>query len=296
MRSFKFFTLAEWLRLKPVIFLWKELRNDLLLAFYKRKTVILEEDFIQKNQKFQNKKLLIVIAFEQIKVLEWMFSFAKDNVDDFKIMVFDNSRDLHLREQIKQLCSAYKIPYLALPKNLTRHPNRSHGMAMTWVFHRIIQRIEPEWFGFLDHDMIPVQPFYFQEKIAKNMSCYGALNEGNFGYWNLWAGYCFFQYKKYANRPLNFLYDFSRGTDTGGRNWDLVYQEQEKTSKLFAQDEKFQLTLGSGLTAHVQVIDQVWIHVGGVSYNNNLAPKELFYEELMDAFKAGVTFEQLRSP
>ncbi len=91
-------------------------------------------------------------------------------------------------------------------------------MAMTWVFHRIIKKIEPNWFGFIDHDMYPIRPVNVEGLIPVNQSTYGLLNDAP-RYWNLWAGYCFFKYTHVSGLPLNFLYDFSRGIDTGGRNW-----------------------------------------------------------------------------
>jgi len=294
MRSFSLFSFKEWLKLQPLSFLWKQLRNDSLLFIYKRVQATHEDEYLARYQELKDKNLLIIIAFEQLKVLEWLFFFARRNLLDFQLLIFDNSRSQSKRLEIQQLCLKNNIPYLALPLNNTKHPNRSHGMAMSWVFHRIIRKLQPKWFGYLDHDMIPVQSFDFHRVISSQLKCYGTLNEGYYGYWNLWAGYCFFKFRDVAHLPLNFLYDFSRGTDTGGRNWDCFYSLQDRSPSIFASDQRLELFLSNDLKADVQVIDDAWIHIGGVSYNNNLAPKEEFYEALIEKFKSGVRLVELQ--
>jgi hypothetical protein len=217
---------------------------------------------------------------------------AKKNLNEFNLIIFDNSKDISKRIEIKAVCKKYEIPYLGLPYNYTKHPNRSHGMAMTWVFHRIVKKIEPSWFGYLDHDMIPVEQTHFQ--ILEQQDIYGTINQGK-DCWNLWAGFCFFKYVKVASLPINFLYDFSRDLDTGGRNWDCLYSKYSQNSIKFADDSRIEFTINDQLKSIVQIIDGSWVHIGGVSYNNNLAPKEIFYENLIKNFQEGRTIQDMQS-
>lgn len=293
MQKITLYSWSDYCRLVPLIVLFKQLRNDLLLAFYKSLKAQDENQFISKHLYLRNQNLLIVVAFEQPKVLEWLFSLAVKNLQDFQLMVFDNSRDLVLREQIKQLCQQYKIPYLSLPMYRTRHPNRSHGLAMTWIFHRIIKVIRPAYFGYLDHDMFPIKPIQIKSLIPSHQISYGLLNDAKH-YWNLWAGYCFFKFESVDHLPLNFLYDFSRGIDTGGRNWKFLYKFQNKSATQFASSVQEPLILNDGSQSDVQIIDDAWVHVGGVSYNNNFQPKEKFYELLVKEFISGKGVNQLK--
>jgi len=286
------FSFSEWLYLTPVKAYWKEKRNDWVLSRYLQKKVPEQLEFLAQNHHLKAQKVLLVIAFEQVKVLDWLMQLGKKNIQNYQLMVFDNSKSQAKRHQIKQLCDAFQIPYLGLPPNRTTHPNRSHGMAMTWVYNHVVKIIEPQVFGFLDHDMIPVKPIS-EEGWMSEQSCYGVLNTG-FSCWNLWAGYSFFQYQKVKDLPLNFLYDFSRGVDTGGRNWLPLYSQMSEQHISFAQDEFIPIRLSQDVDATVQLIDHTWIHIGGVSYNNNFQPKEVFYEKLVHELLAGRSFNEFK--
>lgn len=294
MKKLSLYSFSDYCRLVPAINFFKQLRNDCLLAIYKRREAQGEKEFIAKHLHLRHKNVLIVVAFEQLKVLKWLFALGAKNLQDFQLMVFDNSKNLALREKIKELCQQYEIPYLSLPMYRTRHPNRSHGLAMSWIFHRIVKEIRPDYFGYLDHDMFPVKPIKQGSLIPSKQISYGLLNDAE-NYWNLWAGYCFFKFEAVANKPLNFLYDFSRGIDTGGRNWDYLYQYQNKSLTQFATSVQQPILLGNALRADVQLIDGAWVHVGGVSYNNNFQPKEHFYAELVKSLMNGKTLSELQS-
>ncbi len=292
MKNLKLYSSSEWLILEPLRAFLKELRNDLILAFYKTKKAKFEDDFLKKNQPLKGQNILVVIAFEQPKVLEWLFKLSKKNLNDFQLMVFDNSRSLILRSEIEKLCREWGIPYLSLPYLKIKHPNRSHGLAMTWVFHRIIKKIEPHIFGYLDHDMYPVKPVSLQHLNLDHQDSYGLLNDA-VHYWNLWAGYCFYKFSAVHNKPLNFLYDFSRGIDTGGRNWPYLYRGQVKSLAQFAPVSTPLVSLRNDLNSIVELIDERWVHVGGVSYNNNFKPKEEFHSKLVESLSNGESFDAL---
>jgi hypothetical protein len=284
----------ELLRLEPIRAILKQIRNDVLLFLYKKKSVKNEALFIAELKKYKDKNLLVVIAFEQPKVLEWLFSLSKRNLRDFQLVIFDNSRDVASRARISQVCQIYNVPYLGLPFNYSHHPNRSHGMAMTWVFHRIIKRIEPSWFGFLDHDMYPVRPVSIESLIPVNQFTYGLINDAP-RYWNLWAGYCFFKCAHVSGLPLNFLYDFSRGIDTGGRNWPYLYASMNKSLQQFATVSYESLKFGLNSSANIQLVDNAWIHVGGVGYGDNYQMKQALHASIVQHLLAGLSFVDLQS-
>lgn len=291
MKKINEFSVAEWLRLEPIKFLIKEIRNDCILFIYLKKKTPDLDSFIEKNQDLTKKRLLIIIAFEQVKVLEWLFQLANINLKDIDLIVFDNSRNLCKRKLIEACCEKYQIRYLSLPYNYTKHPNRSHGMAMTWVFKNVIKKLKPTLFGYLDHDMLPVKPIN-RNLFDRNKSCFGVLNEGR-DCWNLWAGYSFFRFSDVEKLPLNFLYDFSVGVDTGGRNWRCFYKNLAYSNFEYTNNRAISIRLNNGFEGVVQLIDSSWIHIGGISYNDNLAPKEVFYEQFVHELLSGHSIDSL---
>jgi hypothetical protein len=187
------------------------------------------------------------------------------------------------------VCARNGVPYLALPANATRHVNRSHGMAMTWVYYNVVRTIGPRIFGFIDHDLIPARPATIADKLAEQ-PVYGLVNVGKLGFWSLWAGYCFFEFGATKELPLNFLYDFSRDLDTGGRNWDSLYRQFDRSKMRVASSENVSMTVPAMANARqVQWVDRSWLHVGGVSYNESETPRDKieFFRALENTLRQG---------
>ena len=245
------------------------------------------------NASFCNQNILTIIAFEQPQVLEWLFLLAKKNISGAQLMVFDNSKRESLRSEIEAVCQRYQIPYLALPKNPTRHVNRSHGMAMTWVYYRIIKKIQPKLFGFIDHDLLPITNVNIDTSINLRHGFYGLLRK-KAGYWNLWAGYAFYSFAAVRDLPMNWLYDFSRLLDTGGRNWNCLYSKFNIDNiESDLAKETFNKVKFYNHQAQIQIIDKNWLHVGGVSYNNNYANKGHVFAQIVDELLVGGSIEKI---
>ena len=274
MIGLKEYSLIQWVKLEPISICFKEFRNDLLLKHYLKKIPFSLGEYLISIQNLSGSNVVIIIAFEQPWVLNWLLNIAKNNLINISVLVFDNSKNKIIRKKIEKVCVRNGIKYFPLPTNNTLHVNRSHGMAMTWIFENVIKVIKPKIFAFIDHDLIPTNPIDLEDKIG-NQLCFGRINSRNKSkYWSLWAGYCIFNYSKLKNKQLNFLYDFSRGLDTGGRNWDQIYSKINKNKMSFASRAYYDLSLPfSTKLVKVEVVDDCWIHIGGVSYNNNLSFK-----------------------
>ena len=284
MRSLSEFSLTEWLKFVPIQHALKQVRNDALLAVYKTIRPKLLSQFLKDNQQLANQNIALVIAFEQPWALNWLLRMANRNLSDIKVLVFDNSRSAAKRIEIERVCAQNQTPYLALPHNPTRHVNRSHGMAMTWVYYNVVRAINPHIFGFIDHDLIPVRKVSLADKL-KDQPIYGLLNVGKFGLWFLWAGYCFFNYAQIRNRSINFLYDFSRDLDTGGRNWNSVYRHLDRSRLRAASFENLNMAVDSVKSSRmVQFVDQNWLHIGGISYSYNSPESIEFFRGLKKQF------------
>ncbi len=294
MRDLKDFTTGEWLRLAPLQHALKQARNDLWLSVYKRKRAANLDAFLEEVRPLAGKNIALVIAFEQPWALDWLLRMAKRHLTDTTILVFDNSLKTGARAEIERVCVAHKTPYLSLPPNRTRHVNRSHGMAMTWIFHNVVRAIEPRLFAFLDHDLIPVKEMMFTERLA-NQPFFGMLNRSeNSRAWQLWAGYCMFDFSAVAALPMNFLYDFSQGLDTGGRNWPMLYRHYEQNQLRFAGNNQVEVRDPvTGDVSSVQIVDNRWFHIGSISYNDNFRSKSQFCENLAQAFDRGATWDQI---
>ena len=279
------FTTQDWLKLEPLNIAFKQFRNDTWLNYYCKKHPAELKLFLQENSHLANQNIALVVAFEQPWALGWLLKMAKKNLPNVTVLVFDNSRNLEARAKIKQVCAQNQAPYLALPMNNTKHVNRSHGMAMSWIYNNVVTAIKPQIFSFLDHDLIPISAVDFNEKLG-NQACYGRYNKGKFNYWSLWAGYCIFNYAMVKNKALNFLYDFSCKLDTGGRNWPHIYQAIDANQYRHAYRNNVMIKLPNQYEPRqVEILDERWVHMGGISYNDGFKDKFAFFEAMDEALE-----------
>ena len=280
------------MRFVPFEVAFKQARNDAWLAIYKKIRPKALDSFLAGTQRFGNRSVALVIAFEQPRALDWLLRMAQRNLTDTAVLVFDNSRRAAARLDIERVCRDRGVPYLALPVNRTRHVNRSHGMAMTWVFHNVVRAIRPRLFAFIDHDLIPVRTSELSERLAEQ-PFYGKLRASAWA-WQLWAGYCLFDFSTVAGLPMNFLYDFSQKLDTGGRNWDCLYRNYDRERLRFAgsryADVRDPVT---GVSQSVEIVDDRWLHIGSIGYNDNFRSKSQFCENLAHAMDGGAPWTQL---
>jgi len=292
MRDADRFSAGEWLRFVPVKYAFKQTRNDAWLAVYKRFRPKSLGTFLKETERFRNRNIALVVAFEQPWVLDWLLRMAQRNLTDTTVLVFDNSRRTVARRDIERVCRNRDISYIALPANPTRHPNRSHGMAMTWIFHNVVRAIKPRMFAFLDHDMIPIRKTGLSERLA-DQPFFGKLRTSAWA-WQLWAGYCLFDYSTVADLQMNFLYDFSQKLDTGGRNWGCLYRNHDRDRLRFADSRHVEVRdPATGNTMSMEIVDDRWLHIGNISYNDNLRPKAQFCENLAHALDQGIRWSQL---
>ena len=287
------FSLIDWLKFKPFNFAFKQIRNDIWLKSYIQHKPEELEKFLQKTLALKNANLVVIVAFEQPWALNWLLLMAKKNLVESSVLVFDNSRNLALRDEISAVCASHDVLYFPLPKNNTTHVNRSHGMAMSWIFDNVIKHIEPKQFAFIDHDLIPVSPVDFSDNL-KDQPFFGRRGGEQIDYWSLWAGYCLFEFKFLENKKINFLYDFSRGLDTGGRNWDSLYSLFDKNQIKFAPrsfNKVYLPEFPEGVL--VEFIDEKWMHIGSIGYNNNFRSKADFFKAVASALEKDANWQRL---
>ena len=284
MRDIKNYSTSEWLRFIPFKHAFKQTRNDVWLAIYKNFRSKALGVFLKETERLRNRNVWLIVAFEQPWVLDWMLRMAQRTLTDTAVLVFDNSRRAVARLDIERVCRNHGIPYLALPVNPTRHVNRSHGMAMTWIFHNVVRAIKPRLFAFIDHDMIPIQKIELSERLA-DQPFYGKLRTSPWA-WQLWAGYCLFDFSTVADLRMNFLYDFSQKLDTGARNWGCLYQNHDRDRLRFADSRYVEVRdPATGKSMVVEIVDDRWLHIGNIGYNDNFRSKAQLCENLAQALE-----------
>lgn len=292
MRKFSNFSASEWLRLLPLKHALKQVRNDAWLVLYKRFRPKALAPFLKEMERYRDRNIALVVAFEQPWALDWLLRMAERNLTDTAVLVFDNSRRVAARLEIERVCRERGVPYLLLPANPTRHANRSHGMAMTWIFHNVVRAIQPRLFAFVDHDMIPVQKIDLSERLSEQ-PFFGFTYASTWA-WHLWAGYCLYDFSAVSRLPLNFLYDFSQNLDTGARNWRCLYKNHRLNLLRQAESALVAVTDPvTGISHQVQMVDQRWLHIGSISYNDNFSSKSQMCEHLALALDQGQSWSAM---
>lgn len=277
------------------MFVWiKQRRDDLRLWRYLKKRPPELACFLSEHAELAGGAVLVSIAFERPSLIEWQLRMARLHVKGATLIVLDNSRSQDARDAISAMCRQYGVPYLALPKNTSRHVNRSHGMAMSWAYYNVICSLRPSMFGFIDHDLIPAAPLNVPGRLA-GQAVYGMSWGDATEAWQLWAGYCLFAMPAVQDKSLNFLHDFPHRLDTGGRNWQPLYRRLDRGVLRFAKREFVQVHLsGTAQPSTIEVVDDAWIHIGGIGYNDNFSRKADLCARLDSALSAGQTLASLR--
>lgn len=292
MRNLKDFSAKDWIQLQPLIHGGKQLRNDFVQSVFLKARPKALETFLRDHEHLKGKNILQMVAFEQPEVLDFSIKMATRYLAGTTLLVFDNSR--RGAEENERVCRERKVAYLRLPPNLTRHPNRSHGMAMTWVWHNVVKAIQPAIAGFIDHDLIPLETIELNQ-VLNGQPFYGVPTVGKWG-WSLWAGYCLYDFGAVSSLPLNFLNDFSRNLDTGGRNWNCLYGRHDERRLKFARWQLFDVVdTSASEPRQIEIIDGTWIHIAGVSYRDDYRRNSDFYGRIAKAVEAGANWPQLQA-
>ncbi|MEN6484520.1 MAG: hypothetical protein ABFD98_06530 [Syntrophobacteraceae bacterium] len=267
MRDLKDYSAREWLRNKPLDHFLIDLCNDTLQGFFLKCRPKALDRFLQNVKHMKGRDIGLVVAFQQPGVVDWLLQAASRHIANGTLLVFDNSREERSRVEIARVCQEHGTPCLPLPPNPTRHPNRSHGMAMSWIFHNVVRRIQPRTFTYIDHDLIPVKKVELGQALG-GQPFYGRVKKGRWG-WALWAGYCCFDFATVRDLPLNFLNDFSRGLDTGGRNWSCLYKNYDPNLLRFVTTGAVTVVdPADGTERALPSLDGAWVHLRGAGYRS----------------------------
>lgn len=294
-RSLHEYSMRDWLRLAPLLHAGKQGRNVAMRNAFCRLRPRRLQQFLAGHQHLKGQRLAVIVAFEQPWALDWLLRMAAQHVGGTTFLVFDNSRSASARAQIRRVCDTREVSCLDLPPNPVRHPCRSHGLAMTWIFRNVLRSLRPAQFGFIDHDLIPLGRVQAGAPPI-NQPCYGLPCVSEWG-WHLWAGYCFFDFPAVEHLPLDFNTDLPRRLDTGGRNWHCLYRRYDVSALRLANTRFAQMVDPvDGSHQTVQLIDDNWLHLAGASYSAAFRNALGFYERVERATDDGAKLDDLLVP
>jgi hypothetical protein len=237
----------------------------------------------------RGQRLLMTVAFNDPEILERQLEAVRRFVPGVLHVVADNSNEEPALARNEALCARLEVPRLWLPANpweRIESASRSHGLAMDWMWRRLVSPGRPEAFGFIDHDLIPVAPADPFEQLARQPVAGDKRWAG--GRWFLWAGYCFFRTCALDGLSVDFSQDWFIGLDTGGGNWRSIYSKLDPRS--IEQRPVEEIAILPGVSRKDCCIERrgAWLHEVGLGGRLDLkAEKRARFLALIDEALAG---------
>ncbi|WP_027060236.1 hypothetical protein [Mesorhizobium loti] len=256
-------TVAEWKRLN------RPPRRGPLLRYHWRtfrflRTSAPVSDMQGREQAFRD-AIVATVAFNRPDVIEWQIHLVRRYLAEHEsYIVFDNSKKDAARDAIREICRRQHVPYVALPRNRLV-VSRSHGQALNWIVRNFISKFRPGFFGFIDHDIFPMQPFSVRDQL-NGKRVYGSVRRDTPtpGGWFLWPAFSFFDGSLLQQR-LDFAPSFKFHMDAGGSNWPLLYRSIDPALVRFTENRL--LRFGEGDDPHEDFFMSIdgWLHVTNAS-------------------------------
>lgn len=254
----RYSTLGDWLRLRPILGVYKSARRYVIGRAYLLKPAPDPVALNSIRSTLGARPLAITIAYNSAWMLNWQFKFARLNLKGVDRLIADNSSDSHEARKIEDACRSAGVAYLKLPFNRfslgrPKDPSLSHAVALNWVWQRVVRRVRPPLVAILDHDLIPLRPVDFASKLV-DQPLYGAKMNGGGNAWQIWPGYAVFDGSLIDRYDFDFWVDGRAKLDTGGANWRRLYRHFDRN----------QLRFADGPANVIGRLDE-WLHVGGAS-------------------------------
>lgn len=212
--------------------------------------------------------VVFTIAFNSPWVIDLLTLAWADHLADVMLVVVDNSSDPTSRRSHADLCRRRGLPYVGLPPNPEWSPNRSHGIALNWVWFNVVRNSPLDVVGFIDHDLIPIAAFDVRARM-RDRDAYGMRGASltHAEAWNLWAGYCFLRPAAAVGRTVDFKHRIEYGLDTGGGNWQGLYRGLAAERIGEAAYRRVNLPIPEAAPpGGFLLLDEAFLHFEGVSY------------------------------
>ena len=196
---------------------------------------------------------------------------------ELPLVVVDNSSEASARVAHSEICERRGVRYLPLPPNPEWSPNRSHGIALNWIWFNVVRPAGLELAGFIDHDLIPVASFDLR-RATRGRSAYGlrGVSLTHPQAWNLWAGYFFVRPAAAEGFEVDFKHRIEQGLDTGGGNWRGFYRWLGDETVGAAVHRRERLELGEDSPpAELLLLEEAFLHLDGASYRSALRDESI---------------------
>lgn len=246
----------------------KNLRNGLVDGTFRRTATAEGQRLADELSHGGVREAAFTIAFNTPWAIDLLTHQWSRHHPEIRLVVVDNSNDRSARAAHEDLCRRRHVPYLPLPRNPEWSPNRSHGIALNWVWFNVVRHAGLDVVGFIDHDCIPVASLDLRSRL-EGLAAYGMRGASltHPQAWNLWAGYCFFRPATAEGLAVDFKHRIELGLDTGGGNWPGFYRRLDPASIGEAGYRIVQIELGDGRPpAAMLLLDEAFVHLDGASY------------------------------
>lgn len=236
----------------------------------------------------------------QIKTLRKFF------LSPFNIIIVDTNQNLHpeVSAKVRATCEKEWVMYLKAPDNHYQEqqffdPTLKLGTTLSFLFHNVIKKRRPTYFGFLDHDCFlfrstttddlfirkikEMEPFSFNEYSNKEFGMYGTVSRTTKDdSWNLHVIANFFKFDFVKDLPLDFRASYRHQLDTGGASYEILYKHHNMEDYILPHigvrytDEDI---CRKDAVQHYEIIDNKWFHVAATSHDQLVGDgeKKLLY-------------------
>jgi hypothetical protein len=279
-RALASYSAADWRRLRPLTQYYKELLYRLEDRLFSAKPPAAPAAFAATCARLAGRPLAITIAYNSAAAIEWQIRFCAKNLRGAALVVIDNSSDRAAAGRIEALCREAEVAYVRLRHGPAdpRGSSRSHAAALNWAYRRLVRRLRPPVFAFIDHDCYPLLPVELPALVAEQ-PIYGRLANREHG-WYLWPGFCVFRWSEAAARRLDFRSDLFAGLDTGGAGWRSFYRHLDPMQLRFARHDLVAPAEPPDIGAFERIDD--WLHIGNMSEWRAMRPgREAVIERLL---------------
>lgn len=148
--------------------------------------------------------------------------------DDFDIIVFDNSDDTDMAENIRYHASHHKISYTKTFSG-SKGSSDSHSWAANFAYQKV--KDDYNYLFFLDHDAIPVRHFSVVDTLNGGHVAAGIGQEKDKKYF--WPGCLFLNISAIDKDVVDFSTNPVFGLDTGGNLYQIIEKYGEDACVFF---------------------------------------------------------------
>lgn len=221
------------------------------------------------------KALALTIAYNVPEAVALLADSMARFLPETPLVVVDNSTEVEARLALANIAAERGLFYVSAPPALfvRARSARSHAAAANWAFHNIIRPVAPDAFAMLDHDLVALRPMDLAS-VVTDQPVYGLRRwSSRARAWYLWPGFAVFD-GAMARLPLDFGPDRLLGTDTGGRNWYVLYRRLDDEAMAWPKVRTVHVPEADGGWSEPKMLVDGWLHVGGASYRGGVTALE----------------------